>query len=593
MNNHIPDIIEKNGVKTFFMDMLPFSQAEISKTDELVKTIKWKFASKILYAAEVIAKTENCYPVLITSFKCTPDSFVIEYFKEILSSYKKPYLILQLDEHDSAVGYETRIEAGIRAFRNHREKQKLANMPLILQNGKNGHSVLSNNSDNHNSWEKYIRNLMGDASETLKSYGIDFSKFSNILQQTQLPETNFSRSFISGSNKLKNMTLLLPSWDTCVGPLLEAVLQNSGIDARLVSSTNESIQRSLSYNTGQCLPLNIIVQNAIEYIESNYLNPSKTVLWLVESNLSCNFSMFPHYAKKLLNSYGKGLEKTSVYLGDVIFYDLSLQTAINAYLAYMFGGTIRKIGCKIRPYEKHAGSTDAIINKAYTTLYYVFKFGKPKDEALEQIIRDFEAIETEYTNRPKVAIFGDLYVRDNDLMNQNLIKMVESNGGEVITTPYSEYIKIVADPLTLRSFKEGRYLEYAKTRFLTSLIPLVEEKFNNYFYRIIEKPKNGKNIITEDWLNKFGLNLLHSGESLENILKIHALIQQYPDIALFIQTNPSYCCPSLVTEAMKSRIEEMTGVPIVTIEYDGTAGIKNEVIIPYLKYRKAKNLAKT
>jgi len=45
----------------------------------------------------------------------------------------------------------------------------------------------------------------------------------------------------------------------------------------------------------------------------------------------------------------------------------------------------------------------------------------------------------------------------------------------------------------------------------------------------------------------------------------------------------------LVTEAMTSRIEEITGVPVVTIEYDGTTEFKNEGIIPYLKYRKTKN----
>jgi len=298
--------------------------------------------------------------------------------------------------------------------------------------------------------------------------------------------------------------------------------------------------------------------------------------------------MFPSFAKKLLSNYGKGMEKTSVYIGDAIFYDISLQTAINAYLAYMFGGYIRKIGCKIRPYEKTKGATDGVINMAFKILYNVFKSGTPKETALELIIRDFEAIDIEITDRPKVAIFGDLYVRDNDLMNQNLIKTVEDNGGEVITTPYSEYMKIIAETLTERRFKEGKYLEYAKIKFLSSLIPLVEEKFNPQFYRIIGKPLNGKSFKIENWLSQFGLNLLHAGESVENILKIHMLIEQNPDIALFIQTNPSYCCPSLVTEAMTSRIEEITGIPVVTIEYDGTTEFKNEDIIPYLKYRKQK-----
>ncbi len=586
MNHRIPDIIEKNGIRTFFMDMLPFKPDKTSKSEELVKTISWKYASKILFAAEAIAKTENCYPVLITSFKCTPDSFVIEYFKEIMNSHGKPYLILQLDEHDSAVGYETRIEAGIRAFRNHREREKLYNINLPeVQNGIMA-SPVSANSGNHNHWEEYIRSIRDDASETLRSFGIDFNKFSNLIQRINLPEINFTGTHTNGANTLKNKTLLLPSWDPCVGPLLEAVLLNCGVDVRLVSSTNESIQRSLSNNTGQCIPLNITVQNAIEYIESNNLDPSKTLLWMVKSNLSCNLSMFPNYTKKLLNNYGKGFENTSVYVGNAIFIDLSLQTAINAYLAYMFGGYIRKIGCKIRPYETNKGETDAVMNNAFTSLYDVFRNGKPKETALEQIIRDFEAIDIVSSYRPKVAIFGDLYVRDNDLMNQELIKTVEANGGEVITTPYSEYIKMIANTVTERRFKEGRYFEYARTRFLSSLIPLVEDKFNPYFYRIMGKPTNGESMKRETWLNQFGLNLLHAGESIENILKIQALMHQHPDIALFIQTNPSYCCPSMVTGAMSSRIEEITGVPVVTIEYDGTNGFKNEAIIPYLKYRK-------
>ena len=62
---------------------------------------------------------QGIYPVLVTSFKCSPDSFVTEYFKRILEREGKPYLILQLDEHDSSVGYETRIEAAVRAFGNH------------------------------------------------------------------------------------------------------------------------------------------------------------------------------------------------------------------------------------------------------------------------------------------------------------------------------------------------------------------------------------------------------------------------------------------------------------------------------------------
>ena len=591
MNNNIPAIIEKMGIKAFYMDMLPDRHQEISQTDDLIKTIKWKFASRILTAADMVARKDNCYPVLVTSFKCTPDSFVIEYFKEILETSQKPYLVLQLDEHDSTVGYETRIEAAIRSYRNHLQRKKLAvEKNCHGEEAKMPYVYLKDKIPANIAWNEHIRSLVMDASQILRTHAIDFKLFSNIIQQIEGQEGPYLRSVFTGAKNLKNKTLLLPLWDQYVGPLLEAVLRNSGINARVVENTDEAMQRSLSFNTGQCIPLNIIVQNAIDYIKSNHFDPAETALWIMKSDLSCNLSMFPYYMKKLLEDYGQGMERVSVYQGDVVFYDFSLATAINAYLAYMFGGYIRKIGCRIRPYEKFKGTTDRVLQRALISLYAAFRNGEPKEHLLGKIIAEFESIEIEKTDRPRVAIFGDLYVRDNDLMNQDLIKTIEANGGEVITTPFSEYMKIVVDPHTDRSLRERRYMDYVKVKFLKSLIPLVEEKYKKYFDGFMGEEAATSSREIDEWLNQFGLNILHRGESLENILKIQRLIKQYPDLDLFVQTNPSYCCPSLVTEAMKARIEEITGVPVVTIEYDGTAGLKNENIIPYLKYRKKKSM---
>jgi hypothetical protein len=80
----------------------------------------------------------------------------------------------------------------------------------------------------------------------------------------------------------------------------------------------------------------------------------------------------------------------------------------------------------------------------------------------------------------------------------------------------------------------------------------------------------------------------HFGESTDNLLKISALMEHYPDISLFVQTNPAFCCAGLVTEAMASRIEEYTGVPSVTLNYDGTGKNINSKISPYIKFPRQK-----
>jgi hypothetical protein len=92
-----------------------------------------------------------------------------------------------------------------------------------------------------------------------------------------------------------------------------------------------------------------------------------------------------------------------------------------------------------------------------------------------------------------------------------------------------------------------------------------------------------KSNLTED-LKRFGMVLEQSGESYENALKILHLVSHHDDLALFVQTSPAFCCPSLVTEALGDAIQQITGVPIVTVTYDGTESDKNSVIVPYIRY---------
>ena len=88
------------------------------------------------------------------------------------------------------------------------------------------------------------------------------------------------------------------------------------------------------------------------------------------------------------------------------------------------------------------------------------------------MISDFESIEVSDGKKPKVAIFGDLYVRDNDVMNQDLIHFIEAHGGEVIVTPYSAYVQMIAEAYLKKWFLEGKddvrssyYLEDVATEF--------------------------------------------------------------------------------------------------------------------------------
>ncbi len=532
MNKGIPDMLVDRGVPAWYQDMLEPTPELDSMIQPLLREFPWEYGKRILEAAETVARTEGLYPTLVTSFKCGPDSFVVDAFKSVMETYGKPFLILELDEHDSAVGYETRIEAAIRAFRNHHERAAVFK-PL-----------------------------------------------------TGLTIRDFSRVNPHYNTTLKGKTLLMPNWDDLAAPLLAATLRAAGVDAVVMEETDETIRQSVSTNNGQCLPLNAIAQSFAHTVRTLSLDPATCALWMARSTLPCNIPLYPHQIKTIFNGMGGGFEHSLVYVGQVSFLDISPHAAIDAYLSYLFAGLIRRLSCRIRPYERVPGSTDVATARAMEILVPVFDDRKrSKVKAAEDIVALFEALAWDRSRRnPLVSLFGDFYVRDNKVMNQDAIRFIEENGGEVISMPYNQYAKMISTTYFSRWVKEGKYGIFLTTSALMAASKVLEKAYYRVFDRILEETNPEFDDPARDILARYGVLEENSGESAENLLKTWYLKKHFPDLSLFVQLSPVFCCAGMVTEAMNAQIEEVTGVPVISLTYDGAGGSKNDALAPYLRY---------
>jgi predicted nucleotide-binding protein (sugar kinase/HSP70/actin superfamily) len=531
MNKRIPEIFASLGVPVFYQDMLTWSEADVAELAPLLEEIHWHYAARILEAACVTARTPGAYPVLVTSFKCSPDSFLIGYFRRILEACGKPYLILQLDEHDSRLGYETRIEAAVRAFRNH---HRVTVPPAVA-----------------------TRPGPAEAPIAVRS------------------------SAVSLSDKI----ILFPNWDPFSLSLVVAAMRRRGMDARLLEGSAGSIRRAVRHNTGQCTPVNIIAQDFVEYVEAHGLDPARCVLWAPASSIACNIRLYPQHIRDTLASHGRGFERSDVYAGAISLQDISAKLPFDAYLAYMFGGFLRRIGCRIRPYELVPGETDRVLVAGLARLAETFEGGRSKEAALARLVADLQRIGCAQDQaRPEVAVFGDMYARDNDTLNQGLVHFVEGHGGEVITTPYTSYVKMVVRPYYWKWFLEGKYMNVLSTGALMAAVSPLERKYYPYFEQVLGESEPGYDASPQAVLAAYNVRLEHTGESMDNLLKIFYTARHHPDVALFVQASPAFCCPSLITVAMARDIERNTGVPVVSVIYDGSGGSKNEVILPYLEY---------
>jgi predicted nucleotide-binding protein (sugar kinase/HSP70/actin superfamily) len=343
---------------------------------------------------------------------------------------------------------------------------------------------------------------------------------------------------------------------------------------------------SLRLNDGQCLPVSSIVQGAVETIRKYDLDPATTSIFLnAVVRTACNLPQYPLMATRLLQQKGAGLEAVQVLATETLLTRFPLEIIYDVYCAYLLGGLIRRMGCRVRPYELISGQTNRVVEQARQQLYQCIATGESKEAAFQEIVAGFAEIPMAGTSRrPKVAIIGDLYVRDNDIFNQDLIADLEVYGAEVVTVPLNYILRLMLERDSLRMKDDKRFLMLARDRLMAELLELLEKRFYAAVASLLDEDFPTFDAEMVDRLDRYHISPNHGGETAQNVLKVFALLHHFPDLALIIHVNPIFCCPGLVSESVFEAVEQDIGIPIVSIVYDGTAARKNEALAPYLHY---------
>ncbi len=132
LSHDIPDLIQKAGAPVLTEDMMRLESVVPRYTGDYLSKVHWHYGKKIIQATEAVLQNPRLFPVFVTNFRCSPDAFLMSYFKELMERQGKPYLILQLDELSSEVGYETRIEAALESFRNWERRAPIPIKPFTF-----------------------------------------------------------------------------------------------------------------------------------------------------------------------------------------------------------------------------------------------------------------------------------------------------------------------------------------------------------------------------------------------------------------------------------------------------------------------------
>jgi len=246
-----------------------------------------------------------------------------------------------------------------------------------------------------------------------------------------------------------------------------------------------------------------------------------------------------------------------------------------------------------RPYEKEKGASDALHEDYLSRIYRSVRGTDGKlDPLLKRIRRDFENIRRTPEKKPLIGIVGEIFVRSNRFSNEDLIRKIESLGGEAYLAPVEEWIYYI-NAMGLRRVLIKKdwsgIINLLLKRFFQKRVERSFARHFEGFLRTLHEPD------TKELLEKASAYIHSSfeGEAVLSIGKSVDLISR--GASGLVNAMPFGCMPGTIVNGLMRGLNRDYNIPCLNIPYDGseslTTEIQLEAFIDQAKEHQKKQLA--
>lgn len=254
------------------------------------------------------------------------------------------------------------------------------------------------------------------------------------------------------NNPWKDYLILIPNMAFNQFTLIQAALESEGYHTELLSTNNtEMAQLGLQYvHNDTCYPALLIIGQFIAALQSGQYDLDHTALLISQSGGGCRASNYIKLLRKALDQAGynnipvisanaSGLEK-----------DMSLQLTPKLVLKMLaaaeYGDEIDALYHQTVAYEINKGDaqrkTDYWLNEVKRWILDGIQYHPPQIRRNFRVIADdFATIPLHRTQKLKVGVVGEIYVKFSPLGNNNLVKFLEEQDCEVNMPGLMGYIE--------------------------------------------------------------------------------------------------------------------------------------------------------
>jgi len=236
-------------------------------------------------------------------------------------------------------------------------------------------------------------------------------------------------------------TILAPNMLDFHFSLMEKVFHLNGYNVEILKNDGPGVMaEGLKYvHNDTCVPALLVIGQFIDALHSGKYDLNKVALAITQTGGGCRASNYIFLLRKALKKAGldhipvisvnmSGLEKASGF-------QITVPLLREVIASLVYGDCIMHVSNQTRPYEIHAGDTDALIERWNSELINQFNRGKGLSrreirENMDQIVADFDAIERSREKKTRVGIVGEIYVKYSPLGNNRLEEFLRTQDCE-------------------------------------------------------------------------------------------------------------------------------------------------------------------
>jgi predicted nucleotide-binding protein (sugar kinase/HSP70/actin superfamily) len=369
------------------------------------------------------------------------------------------------------------------------------------------------------------------------------------------------------------------------GYALAAALRAHNLPAEVIEpTTSDTLALGLHYCIGrECLPCLTTTGDILKRTRQPDFDPEQAMIFMPTTGGSCRFGHYNVLHQTILREEGMGAVEFMSPTADNSYHGLGdrpTQLRLLIWQGAVAVDLLTRLLHQYRPYELHAGQTDQLYRRALDRIIAAIEAGGGKKlvETMKWVAQQFEAHPVDTSvQRPLIGIVGEIYIRMNFHVNQDIARQVEAVGGEAHFASIIEWIYY-----TNWTYKnDTRSIEKAGEHIKAVVSDLYQRYLEHNLLKPVEHllhhPHETHTSILMDNLKPY----YHPSLASEAVLSIGAAIdfgkRNFDGI---INIMPFACMPGVITAGMAPRIRaDLDNIPWLDISYDaqGSTNIKTRL----------------